>query len=186
MATLKVYESADRVKGAGSARMPITPVVVTLSKKGDKRKKCYTTQKEFVDSLVANGGFGMFDVKIVDCEDECKAIVSKIEKDKSSKRVQSICLAEVNQTDKIRINVPVVLVVPEEVHKGEILVMRNHRFIKVRGLVSDIPKQFRVDVTGREMPIRIKAADVEVPNGLELITDEEEILYVLTVPEKPN
>ncbi len=186
MATLKVYENAERVKGAGSARMPITPVVVMLSEKGEKRMECYTTQKEFVDSLVANGGFGLFDVKIVDGDRECTAIVSKIEKDKDTKRVNKIGLAEVSQGDKIRINVPVVLVVPEQVHKGEVLVIRNHRFVRVRGKVSDIPKQFRIDVTGRDVPMRIFAKDIAVPNELELITDEEEVLYVLTMPSKDN
>lgn len=107
-------------------------------------------------------------------------------KDKTGKTVQKIVLAEVCDNDRIGINVPVVLLVPKQVHNSEMLVARNSRFVRVRGKVSDIPRQFRVNLSGRDAPTRVTAADVDVPNYLELITDENEVLYVLSLPTRTN
>jgi large subunit ribosomal protein L25 len=63
--------------------------------------------------------------------------------------------------------------------------VREIQTVEVKGLAQNLPREIKVDVTGlRTFEDRILIKDLEVPEGVKILRDPDEIVALVTPPEK--
>ncbi len=94
----------------------------------------------------------------------------------------SATLQEVGEDDVLKLDVPVTSVgVPEPVKAGEATLTQPTSHIKLRGKVADMPEQIEVDVAGLAIGDSISAHEIELPDGVDLLSSGEATLFVCQV-----
>ncbi|GAA1481559.1 50S ribosomal protein L25/general stress protein Ctc [Gordonia sinesedis] len=82
-----------------------------------------------------------------------------------------------------KVTVEVVIVVEGDAAPGT-LVMQDANTVEIEADAMSIPEQFVVDVEGREAGVSIYASDLDLPEGVELISDPETL--IVAVNEAPT
>lgn len=96
-------------------------------------------------------------------------------------------LFAIDATKKIEVEVPVHAEgVPVGVRLGGGILDFPMREIEVSCLPGSIPEEFRVDVTELELGESVHVRDVPLPEGVELISDEDLTLISVVAPAKPE
>jgi large subunit ribosomal protein L25 len=91
---------------------------------------------------------------------------------------------DVKENEKVKVNVPVVLVGKAiGVTEGGIL-SQNRRELEVWALAKAIPEKIEVDVTNLRVAQALHINDIKMPEGVEVKTNVNYTLAVVTVPEK--
>ncbi|WP_375485128.1 50S ribosomal protein L25/general stress protein Ctc [uncultured Jatrophihabitans sp.] len=94
---------------------------------------------------------------------------------------EHIDLLAVRRGEKVTVDVPIT--VTGEVAPGGLLNQENTS-VSVEADATDIPTGFEVSIEGLEIGGQITAGDVELPSGVDLITDPESL--VLAIAEAPT
>lgn len=91
---------------------------------------------------------------------------------------------EVRPTEKIRVEIPVVLTgkAPGVIDGG--ILQQNRRFLEVLVLPTHIPLQIEVDVSHLKIAQSIHVADLKMPEGAELKYQTNFTIAVVSAPEK--
>lgn len=132
-------------------------------------------------------GVGMFDIQI---EGEAKprsVIIKHVDQDYMTHRLNNVTLLEVSRDDLITADIPVLHSgTPESVESGIALLASPQSTIKIRGKVSELPSQVEVDVTGLEIGGHIVASEVALPEGIELISPPDTLLFSVNIAKEPE
>jgi large subunit ribosomal protein L25 len=91
-------------------------------------------------------------------------------------------LMRISMTDKIEIQVPLSFVgEPRGVANGGVvqILMRE---VAVKCLPSEIPGYIEVDVRSVDIGQNLTVGDIVLPEGLEMIEDEDETIFIVTAP----
>ncbi|MGN6608015.1 MAG: 50S ribosomal protein L25/general stress protein Ctc [Jatrophihabitans sp.] len=90
-------------------------------------------------------------------------------------------LLAVRRGEKITVDVPVV--VHGDVVAGALLA-QDATTVSVNAEATHVPSEITVDVTGREIGTQITAGQLDLPSGVELVTDAETL--VIAISEAPT
>jgi large subunit ribosomal protein L25 len=86
-----------------------------------------------------------------------------------------------NLRNPIVANVPILLV--GESPNDRAVVTPGHATLEIRGLPEQLPSGFEVDISGlTEFDDALYVRDIAVPDGIELLTDPEEMVVKLSAP----
>ncbi|GAB2718984.1 50S ribosomal protein L25 [Paenibacillus thermoaerophilus] len=106
-------------------------------------------------------------------------MLSGVQRDNISGNVLHVDFHQVNMNEPVRAEVPVELAgEPKGVKEGGILTVLVHQ-VEIRCLPTDIPSALVLQVDGLEIGDSVTAADLPLPEGVELLTDGQ--LVIATV-----
>jgi large subunit ribosomal protein L25 len=113
-----------------------------------------------------------------------RAIVKQMELDRVKHTVTHIDLEEVRLDQVVETRVAVQFEGTSKGVKMGGMVDEVSREVTVKGLVTDIPEHLVVDITELGIGDAAHVADLQVPDGLEVLDDPEQVLCSVLLPRK--
>lgn len=135
------------------------------------------------DLMVRSGTHhGLLDLSFESGEPPTKALVREIQVHPVSRDYVHVDLQRVSMTEKIRVEVPIVLVgKPEGVRTQGGILEHNLRHIEVECLPSDIPAEIELDVSALNIGQSLHVSDLKV-TGVVLMAHAETTVATVSVP----
>lgn len=126
-------------------------------------------------------GHGRFELKLSG-GDTIKVILKQQAFDWLHQKPLSATLQEVGEDDVLKLDVPVTSTgTPEAVKNGEAMLTQPTAHVKLRGKVADMPEQIEVDVSALGIGDSISAHELELPEGVDLLSSGEATLFTCQV-----
>jgi large subunit ribosomal protein L25 len=129
------------------------------------------------------GDNALYDLKLGGHDDATVRVVD-VHRNPVSGRLVHVDFAPVDMRERIVITVPLTVAGADEspgVTEGGVLDQVAYE-VEVESLPGDIPQELMLDVSGLQIGDNLTLADVELPEGVELISDPEEIAATVTLP----
>jgi large subunit ribosomal protein L25 len=125
-------------------------------------------------------GHGGIELAIDEDKTKLKVIVKQVDNFPLKGGVINLTLQEVSAKDVMKLDVSVTPINHGEDEQGTVLTQPTTH-IKIQGKMSDMPSHIEVDVSGLEVGHHINAGDVELPNGIKLVSSPDATLFSLQV-----
>jgi large subunit ribosomal protein L25 len=164
--------------GKGGARRTrrAGKVPAVLYGHGEKPKHIALPAREFAAAIRHGGANQLFVIEISDGT-QALALPKAIQRDPIKDSYEHVDLLLVRRGEKVTVDVPVRLT-------GEparnTLVMHEHDALSVTANATRLPDSLEASIDGLEAGSQITAADVKLPQGVELAIDPETVLVVIT------
>ena len=129
------------------------------------------------------GDNALYDLKLGDQDDATVRVVD-VQRNPVSGRLVHVDLAPVNMRERIVVTVPLTVAGADNspgVTEGGVLDQVAYE-VEVESLPGDIPQGLTLDVSGLQIGDNLTLADVELPEGVELISGPEEVAATVTPP----
>jgi large subunit ribosomal protein L25 len=129
------------------------------------------------------GDNALYDLKLGDQDDATVRVVD-VQRNPVSGRLVHVDLAPVNMRERIVVTVPLTVAGADDspgVTEGGVLDQVAYE-VEVESLPGDIPQGLTLDVSGLQIGDNLTLADIELPEGVELISDPEEVAATVTPP----
>jgi len=110
------------------------------------------------------------------------AIIKEVQRNPLKREYFHIDFQKIALDEKINAMVPLVAVGEAPGTKEGGVLERHMEAIELQGLPTEMPDSIEIDVSGLEIGNSIHAKDIEVPEGAEMITDPEAVLFAVSVP----
>ncbi len=172
---IKVYKR-DKLGKSSSRKLRKQGFVPCVIYGGKEVIHCYTPEKELKDLIYTPE---VFLVNIdLDGEKKFQAIKKEAQFHPVSDRVLHIDFLEVNENKPVKVHMPVKLTgFAKGVQAGGQL-YQLMRYIKVKGLVKDIPERLEVDVTDLGLGKSLKISDIKF-DKLEVLEPESAVIALV-------
>jgi len=129
-------------------------------------------------ALATASGVGRMRLQVEGEKGERQVIVKQIDQDLMTHTLLAVTLSEVTADEIIRADVEVFAIgVPVAVAEGTATLTQPTSHIKVKGRVDKIPGKVEIDVSSLEFGHHITAADVELPESVELQSSPDATLF---------
>jgi large subunit ribosomal protein L25 len=110
---------------------------------------------------------------------ESLALVKDVQKDPVLQIIEHIDLIVIRKGEKVQVEVNVHL---EGESAPGTMATQDSQTVLVEVLATSIPESFTVSIEGLEDGAIVRAADIELPSGAELLTDGEVAIVVVSIP----
>lgn len=117
-------------------------------------------------------------------EEPRPAIIKDIQRDPVRRHVIHVDFQQVSMTEEIEAKVPIVVVGEENITKKGLLVQHQAHDLEVKCLPEKIPEHFTVDVSDMGVGHVVRAMDIQVPEGVKLLVDPDEIVLSIVAPKR--
>ncbi len=114
--------------------------------------------------------------------DERLTIVKDMQRHPVRRDVTHVDFIVIDRNKAIEVDVPVVLADTEDDHLKGLVVDQNLFSVTVSAKPGAIPNEFVVDLAPLSVDEPIRAGQIELPEGVELLTDPEDALVVASLP----
>ncbi|GLK18115.1 50S ribosomal protein L25/general stress protein Ctc [Herbiconiux flava] len=115
---------------------------------------------------------------------ESLALVKDVQKDPVTQIIEHIDLIVIRKGEKVQVEVNVHL---EGESAPGTMATQDSQTVLLEVLATSIPESVTVSIEGLEDGAVVRAADIELPAGSTLITDEETVIVGVTIPtEEPD
>ena len=123
-------------------------------------------------------GVALFKVRMLKDDCDRTVLVKKVDMEADKKRITHMTLQQVDDTDVIRISVPVEGTgVPACVEAKEAVLERPTSRVRVRCAVANVPASILVALGDAVLGATITARDLTMPEGVEVVANEDAILF---------
>lgn len=157
-------------------------VPVTLYGQTVETTSLLINRREFEALLKREGTNAVFDIEY-DGKTQ-KVLLKEYVKASLADAFYSVDLEAISANQVLQVEVPLVLVNDETVKEGVVALVANT--ILVESKPDAIPTNIEVDVTGMEIGSTKTVADLEMPEGVTVLTAEDEPVVSVSVPtEEP-
>jgi large subunit ribosomal protein L25 len=164
--------------GKGGARRTrragLVPAV--LYGHGEKPRHIALPAREFAAAIRHGGMTQAFAIEISDGS-SALALPKAIQRDPVRDTFEHVDLLIVRRGEKVTVDIPVVLT--GEPAKNTLVMTENDR-LSVLAEALRLPENLEVSIDGLDAGAKVTAADVKLPNGVELAADPETTLVVIT------
>src|ERR671932_1917800 len=127
------------------------------------------------------GDNALYDLKIGDRGDTTARIVD-VQRNPLTGKLVHLDFAPVNMRERIVITVPLAIVGESPgVQEGGVLQQVAYE-VEVETLPGDIPQEVTLDISGLGLNENLTLADVALPEGVDLVSDPEEVAATVTPP----
>ncbi len=172
---IKVHKR-DKVGKSATRKLRREGYVPCVIYGGEEVIHCYTTEKELKDIIYTPEVF-LINIDI-DGQKKLQAIKKEAQFHPVSDRVLHVDFLEVTEDKPVKVHMPVKLVgFAKGVQAGGQL-YQLMRYIKVKGLVKDIPEHLEVDITDLGLGKSLKIADLKFEN-LEILEPESAVVALV-------
>jgi len=112
-------------------------------------------------------------------------MIREIQQDYVRREILHVDLHQISMTEALEVDVPVVLVgTPEGVASGGGILELHRREVTIRCLPTQIPDRLTVSVAGLGVGGALHVRELEIPEGLEVLTPPEEVLAAVVAPRE--
>lgn len=179
--TIKLAVTNRTEKGKGAARRARREgqVPAVLYGHGTDPRHLNLPALEFAAILRNNGTNAVITLDIEG--DDQLALTKQVDVHPIRDYIEHADLLVIKRGEKV--TVEVVIVVEGDAAPGT-LVMQDASTVEIEADALSIPEQFTVDVEGREAGVSVYASDLDLPEGVELISDPETL--IVAVNEAPT
>lgn len=125
-------------------------------------------------------GHGGIELEIGEEKTKRKVIVKHVDNFPLKGGIINLTLQEVTARDVVKLDVSVIATKHGEDEQGTVLTQPTSH-IKLQGKMSDMPAHVEVDVSGLEVGHHINAGDVELPNGVKLVSSPDATLFSMQI-----
>ena len=140
------------------------------------------TEHDLRAAMAHADGLGRLDIEIAGEKKPRKVMVKHIEKNFIKQQILCVTLVEVSGDDVVKIDLPVIGInVPEDFEGHGLSLMHPTDHLKVRGKMAVLPERIEVDLSHLEVGHHVNAGDVQLPDGVELLSSPEATLFSLQV-----
>jgi large subunit ribosomal protein L25 len=137
------------------------------------------------DALQAGGGTHIvLDVTLEGQKRSHKAIVKELTHDRVRSDVVHVDLQEIRLDDTIESAVAILFEGEAKGVKTGGMLDANTREVTVKGVVTAIPAHLVLDITELDMNETLKVSDLQVPEGIEVLDDPDEVLCSILPPRR--
>ncbi|MGW0103559.1 50S ribosomal protein L25/general stress protein Ctc, partial [Nocardia sp. NPDC003354] len=143
---------------------------------GEKPKHIALPAREFAAAIRKGGANQLFAIEVSDGT-QVLALPKAIQRDPIKDTFEHVDLLLVRRGEKVTVEVPVQLT--GEAAK-DTLIVHDHDTLSVTADATKVPDHLEASIEGAEPGTTITAADVELPAGVELATDEETAVASVT------
>lgn len=137
-----------------------------------------------VRKLLAKGMSHIHRLKIENADFDHTVMVQAVDSNPISDEVIHIDFHRISMQDKVRIEVPIILIGEEEIASRGLVLQRQLRELTVECLPADIPSGVTFDVSQMEPGDTLSAGDLPVPKEVRLLTAPEEVVAVVVAPRR--
>lgn len=106
------------------------------------------------------------------------AMVKEIQRHPVKGNVIHIDLQQVSSTERIQVEVPIVLIGREE--GGDGVLQQQWDYLNVECLAVDIPRNITIDISDLEVGDSFTVGDIKVEGDFEILDDKEEVIASVT------
>jgi large subunit ribosomal protein L25 len=163
--SLQASRREGRGKGVARKLRAAAKIPAVVYGKGTTSEPVALDRKAF-ETLMKNGGHhGLIDLRLDTTSEALKALVREVQVHPVSRLVEHVDLQRVSMQERIRIDVPIVLLgKPEGVRLSGGILEHNLRSIEVECLPGDIPEKIEIDVTALAVGHSIHISDLKLGN----------------------
>ncbi|SCG52123.1 50S ribosomal protein L25/general stress protein Ctc [Micromonospora humi] len=178
MSEVKISAEPRTEFGKGGARRTrrAGKVPAVLYGHGEKPKHIALPAREFAAAIRKGGANQLFAIEVSDGT-QVLALPKAIQRDPIKDSFEHVDLLLVRRGEKVTVEVPVQLT--GEAAK-DTLIVHDHDTLSVTADATKVPDHLEASIEGAEPGTTITAADVELPSGVELATDEETAVASVT------
>jgi large subunit ribosomal protein L25 len=170
--------------GKGGARRTrrAGKVPAVLYGHGEAPKHIALPAREFAAAIRHGGINQVFSIAISDGT-EALALPKAIQRDPLKDTFEHVDLLIVRRGERVTVEVPIHLV--GEAARGT-LVVTEHDRLTVNAEAMHVPEFLEVSIEGLEGGSQVTAGEVKLPSGIELATDPEVTIAVISLPPSPE
>jgi large subunit ribosomal protein L25 len=176
---VKISAEARTEFGKGGARRTrrAGKVPAVLYGHGEAPKHIALPAREFAAAIRHGGVNQVFNITLADGS-QTLALPKAIQRDPLKDTFEHVDLLIVRRGEKVTVEVPVHLV--GEAAKGT-LVITEHDRLSINAEALHLPEFLEASLEGFEAGSKVTAADIKLPAGVDLATDPETIVAVVSV-----
>lgn len=100
-----------------------------------------------------------------------------------SDRYLHVDFMRISLTDKLELNIPIVLAGEAPGVKEGGVLQQTLREVTLKCLPTNIPEQIELDISGLQMGESLTVADLTVPEDTEIVSDLEEVIVTVVAPQ---
>ncbi len=139
------------------------------------------TEADLQSAMAGADGLGRLDLEIEGEKGQRKVIVRQVDKDFMRQQILHVTLAEVTESDVVKMDIRVVSVgVPEDLETMDLQLSHPTDHVTLRGKMSAMPEVLEVDVSQLHVGHHVSAGDLQLPPGIELLSSADATLFSLT------
>jgi large subunit ribosomal protein L25 len=145
-----------------------------------------------LDKLLSGIAAGSTVIELTLAKSTTKTLIREIQRHPFKKQILHVDFMELVAGEKVIVDIPLVFVgIPEGVRLSGALLEQIVHSIEVNVDPSNIPNHIDVDVTNLAMGHSLHVRDLKLPEGLEVLTDEDTTICAVIAPravveEKPE
>jgi len=131
-----------------------------------------------------HGAMSLFDLKVHGGpkKSDGTVIIKEFFKDPLTRKVLDIQFQRVSMTEKINVSIPIEMVGEAAGTKQGGTVEQVMNDLDIRSLPGDIPPRIEVDVSELEIGSQIRASDLAIPEGVEVLADADALVCTCVPP----
>lgn len=129
----------------------------------------------------------VFLLKLAGSDATRHCMVKEMEVNPMTREIQHVDFLRIDMKTKVDVMVHVELTgEPVGVENEEGILDHITREIEIACLPGDIPRQFEIDVSGLHMGQNVTVGDIELPEGVDLLSDPERVVASVVAPRMPE
>lgn len=129
----------------------------------------------------------VFLLKLAGSDTTRHCMVRELEVNPMTRQIEHVDFLRIDMAAKVHVMVQVELLgEPEGVENEGGILDHITRELEVACLPGDIPRQLEIDVSGLHMGQNVSAGDIELPKGIELLTDADRVIASVVAPRLPE
>jgi len=177
-------EKREKVGGRSSKRLLKNGYIpAVLYGKGMTPVHLKIKRSEFNAAMSEYGSSAIFEINM-NGEKSALAIVKDRQTGHLKDEVIHVDLQRISLTEEIKLDVPIRIVGREIVEAARCVVVLQVDSIPIRCLPQDAPEHIEIDVSKVARGRNITAGEIELPKGVSLDTDEEQVILSVIEPRE--
>jgi large subunit ribosomal protein L25 len=138
------------------------------------------TEHDLRKAMATADGLGRLDLEIEGEKKPRKVMVKQVDKDFVHQQILCVTLVEVSGDDVVKLDILIVGInMPEDFEGHGLSLMHPTDHVKVRGKMSAMPERIEVDLSHLEVGHHINAGDLQLPEGIELLSSPDSTIFSL-------
>lgn len=131
-------------------------------------------KKEFMQWMKTGGGSVVY--LQLNNEEELAVLLEDMQRDPLTQDIIHIDFLQVDDKKQVRTKLPIVYAGTPVGTKQGAIVQTNSTMIEVQALPAHIPDSLTVDISGLDVGESLQASELNLPDGVSLVSSEKEIL----------
>lgn len=186
--TLEVQER-DEIGSGASRRLRRADQIPAVVYGGGRDTKAIKVPRRILLDLLKDAGSenAVFLLRLSGSDKQRHCMVRELEVNPITREIVHVDFLRIDMSAKVEVSIHVELVgEPEGVRNEGGILDQVAREIEVSCLPGDIPRQVTLDVSELRIGQHVEAKEIELPDGVELITDPDRVVASVVAPRLPE